>query len=382
MKRGTPDNGVGGADLADMIWKVLEARWVELLIFAAVYVGILLAIFGINAFVLRKLREAAARTATQVDDRIIAALSRPARFWAFLLAFILTLQWVSLSFLPRPVLHWIGIAFLAVLLYSVTMAVSRMAIIFIDYRLRQSDSSQQVTTLTANLVRFVVAIPAVLILLNRFEINLAPALTALGVGGIAVSLALQGTLANLFSGFWVSTAGQIHKGDYIRLDSGKEGWVEDIRWRITTLRTPINNIVIIPNSKLAEAIVENLSHPAKPFVVSIPVGVDYSSDIDLVERCLLEEAQASVGEVDGLVPELAPLVRFNPGFGDSSLNFTLMLRVHDFRQQFAITDHVRRRIFKRFVKEGLNMPFPNRTLNIAPGMLARALERQDRDQGA
>lgn len=361
--------------LADLIWGVVESRWKELLIFAAVYTAILLAILSASAFLLRKLHDKATRTATMTDDRVIAALRRPARFWAILLAFILTLRWVSLSFLPNPLQHGIGIAFLVILLYSVTVAVARMTIIFVDYRLQQHDASQQVTTLTANLIRFIVAIPAGLILLRVFDIELTPALTALGVGGIAVSLALQGTLANLFSGFWVSTAGQIHKGDFIKLDAGREGWVEDIRWRITTIRTLSNNLIIIPNSKLAEAIIENYSYPAKPFGMGIQIGVDYTSDIDLVERCLLEETQAAVGEVTGLIGDPPPSVRFNPGFGDSSLNFTLGFQVQEYQHQFAITDHLRRRIFKRFVKEGINMPFPSRTLNIAPGALARALEK-------
>ena len=78
-----------------------------------------------------------------------------------------------------------------------------------------------------------------MIILNQLHVSIAPILTALGVGGLAVALALQDTLSNLFAGFYVAVAGQVRLGDYIvKLDTGEEGYVTDISWRTTTIRTP------------------------------------------------------------------------------------------------------------------------------------------------
>ncbi|MGH9664296.1 MAG: mechanosensitive ion channel family protein, partial [Bryobacteraceae bacterium] len=193
----------------------------------------------------------------------------------------------------------------------------------------------------------------------------APLLTAVGVGGIAVALGLQNTLTNLFAGFYVSLAGQFHQGDYVRLSSGEEGYVADIQWRVTSLRTLQNNMILIPNSKLAEAIVVNYSHPDKSLSLNIAVGVGYSADIAQVERALLEEAAAVAGEIPSLLKQPGPVVRFSPGFGDSSLQLTLSCRISEFTEQFRVQDALRRRILERFRRDGIDMPFPTHTVHLA-----------------
>lgn len=361
--------------LPGYLTKWLEAQWADLALVGVIFVATFSSIWALQRIVLRRLTKMADRTPSVLDNRLVSALRGPARWWALLFSVIFSLRFLERGLAPKPVAHGIGIAVLIILLYSLTLTASRLLIVFIDHRLRQQASGQEVTTIVANAIRFVVSIPAVLVLLHVFDVNLAPALTALGVGGIAVSLALQGTLSDLFSGFYVSMAGMIHKGDYVKLDLGREGWVEDIRWRVTTLRTGANNLIIVPNSKLAGAVVENFSFPAKPFSVTIPIGVSYSTDIDHMEKVVLEEALAAVGHVEGLLKDPPPVVRFNPGFGDSSLNFTLVVQVQEYQHQFAITDHIRRRLFKRFQKEKIQIPFPVRTLDVPPGTLARALSQ-------
>lgn len=166
-------------------------------------------------------------------------------------------------------------------------------------------------------------------------------------------------------------AGNIHKGDYVKLDCGQEGFVEDVPWRITTLRTIQNNPIVIPNSKLSEALVTNYSFPEKRLAVPIPLGVGYEADIDHVERVVLEEVEAARG-LDGLVFDPPPVVRFNPGFGDFSLNLTLIVHVAELTQQYHVQDQLRRRILARFRREGISIPFPIRTLDLPPGSLRRA----------
>jgi small-conductance mechanosensitive channel len=195
-----------------------------------------------------------------------------------------------------------------------------------------------------------------------FNLSLTPLLTTLGVGGLAVALALQDTLSNLFAGFYVSVSGLIRLGDYIKLNSGEEGYVLDINWRCTTMRGTNNGLIIIPNSKLGQAIYTNY-HLADPRIgVSVTFGVGYESDIDRVTAILLDEAKLAAAEVPGILLEPEPLILFNPGPGDWSLGFQIFFSIRQFQDQNTALSEMRRRVFKRLVKEGITMPFPTRTV--------------------
>jgi len=219
-----------------------------------------------------------------------------------------------------------------------------------------------VTTLSQTLAQLAVIIFGLLLLLDLLHISITPILTALGVGGLAVALALQDTLSNLFAGFYVAVARQVRPGDYIRLNTGEEGYISDIGWRNTTVRTLSNNLVIIPNSKLGQANVTNFHLPDKRMGASIQIAVSYASDPDHVERVLLEEAQAAAREIPGLLADPAPGVTFDPGFGDWALAFTVGYSVREFGDQVNVRAELRKRILRRLRQEHIEMPFPTRTV--------------------
>jgi small-conductance mechanosensitive channel len=141
----------------------------------------------------------------------------------------------------------------------------------------------------------------------------------------------------------------------------------DISWRSTAIRALPNNLIIVPNAKLAQAIVTNYHLPEKRMSLLIPIGVSYDSDPVHVERVLLEEARAGAREIPGLLGEPEPFVRFIPGFGDSSLNFTLICQVAEFTDQYLAQHELRKRIFRRFRREGIEIPFPMRTVVLRGG---------------
>ena len=194
----------------------------------------------------------------------------------------------------------------------------------------------------------------VLTLLRYLGIDITPFLTALGVGGLAVALALQDTLSNFFAGFYVSLARQIRVGDFIQLETGQRGYVTDIGWRSTTLRERSNNLVVIPNNKLGQSIVTNFHLPERRMAVSVQVGVALDSDLDQVERVLFEVV--STAGIEGLLQEPAPVVLLMPGFGERSLDFTMVCYVADFEDQFRVQHEIRKRIVQRFRKEGITIP--------------------------
>jgi small-conductance mechanosensitive channel len=224
----------------------------------------------------------------------------------------------------------------------------------------QVPGAMPVSTLTQTLAQLGVVILGSLIILNQLHVSIAPILTALGVGGLAVALALQDTLSNLFAGFYVAVAGQVRLGDYIKLDSGEEGYITDISWRTTTIRTLNSNLIIVPNSKLAKAVVTNYYLPEKQISSQVQVNVSYDSDPDKVEKVLLEIGTAAVHEIPGMLAEPAPSVVFDPGFGESSLGFTLNYNVAEFSNQFGVRYELRRRILRRFREEHIDMPLTTR----------------------
>jgi small-conductance mechanosensitive channel len=148
----------------------------------------------------------------------------------------------------------------------------------------------------------------------------------------------------------------------VKLESGEQGYVTDIGWRTTRIRLLPNNIVIIPNNKLAQARILNYSLPDKSMALLIPVSVSYGADTDLVQRILIEEATQAVGQVPGLLASPEPFVRFIPGFGQFSLDWTLICHVREFVDQYLVQHELRLRFLKRFRTEGVEIPYPTRTV--------------------
>jgi len=337
----------------------LARHWEQLIVPLCVLALTLMVGYAAKRLMTRLLRPWAAHSKGPAPQIVIDALKGPFMIWILILGAHLAMQ---SSDLPPRATQAIGRILLALWILSLTIISSRLAGDLIRYHGSGIPGALPVTTLTQTLAQLVVVILGLLVLLNLQGISVTPILTALGVGGLAVALALQDTLSNLFAGFYIAVARQVRLGDYIRLNSGEEGYVTDIGWRCTTVRALANNMIIIPNSKLGQAIVTNFYLPEKRLRVSIQIGVAYDCDPDQVERVLLEEAQAAVREVPTMLADPAPTVRFDPGFGDSALGFTLAYSVEEFADQFLVRHELRKRILKRLRVEKIDMPFPTRTV--------------------
>jgi small-conductance mechanosensitive channel len=157
-------------------------------------------------------------------------------------------------------------------------------------------------------------------------------------------------------------AGQIRLGDYIKLSSGEEGYVADIAWRSTSVRASSNNLIIIPNAKLSQTIVTNYYLPDKRMGAGFQVNVALESDIDQVERILMEVATGGAGQIAGMVADSPPSVLLDPGVGDFFLGFSLNYQVTEFNNQGPVRSALRKRILKRFMEEGIRLPYPVRTV--------------------
>jgi len=341
------------------IWDGLMKNWPAMVIPVALFVGVLLAGVVFRRVLFRFLERWSAKTSGRLDDQLVRALRGPFLLWVVMLALLVATQ---SSELPERITTLVSKVLLVLWIISLTLVASRMAGALVRLYGGGMSSVLPVTTLTQSIASFVVGTIGVLIMLDSLHISVTPILTALGVGGLAVALALQDTLSNLFAGFYVTVANQVRVGDYVRLDTGQEGYVTDINWRSTTLRALANNLIVVPNSKLAQAIVTNFHLPEKRMACPIAVSVSYESDPEHVERVLLDEAQKGAKEIQGLLAEPPPAVRFIPGFGGSSLDFTLHCQVAEFVDQYLVQHEMRKRIFKRFRIEGLEIPFPIQTV--------------------
>jgi small-conductance mechanosensitive channel len=302
---------------------------------------------------LRLLHRWAARTASPVDDIIVAALRRPSVLWCVAIGLHVAL---SMTEIPEKYLVYLLRTLRVLVTFSITLSASTIVGKIVGRSVQRTDLPLPATGLAYAVIKGTVIAIGCVIMLSQMGIAVAPLLGALGVGGLAVALSLQDTLSNLFAGVHILAEKSVRVGDTLRLESGQEGVVRDISWRTTRIHTQQNNVVVIPNSKLAQSVVTNFSLPDGQLALQLPVGVDYASDPRQVARLLAEIAREAAGAVPGLLADPSPVARLAPGFGATSLEFTLTCRIADYADQLAVQSELRSRIVERFRAEGIEFP--------------------------
>ena len=324
--------------------------WPALLLVAATAIALL-----VRALLLSGIR----RWARAPDgwSSLAQAVRVPSVLWSIVLGL-----WIAIDVageteqLPRRLSQQFGLILEVAIILSVTLTVAGILSTLIQRASERQALGGPITGLGQAVVRGVVLSVGVLVLLAALGIQITPILTALGVGGLAVALALQDTLSNLFAGAHLLADKPIRVGDYVKVADTVEGYVVDIGWRSTRVRMLQNMVVTIPNKRVAESIITNYDMPDPRLTLLIRVSVDYGSDVELVERLLIEEATGAVGEVAGLMATPSPSARLIPGFGDFSLDFTLSCQVASFTDQFAVQHELRKRILRRLGVEGIRIP--------------------------
>ncbi len=339
---------------------------ISLLIVAAIAAVLLL----MRKLIFRVLHRLAQKTDNQIDDLMLDGLEGPSALLIIALALYISIR---LSELPETYMPYAVKGMYLSLILTVTMGFANTSGRLLASFLKKVDLPISVSSLLNAVAKAIVYAVGVLIMLNFVGISITPIITALGVGGLAMALALQDTLSNLFAGIHILAEHTIRVGDYIRLENGQEGAIVDISWRTTRIRLPQNNMVIVPNSKLSQSVVTNYYLPERRMAITMPVSVSYDADPGAVERVLLDEMKRAAGEVPGMLSEPAPEVRFVPGFGASSLDFTLICHVREVVDQQPVQHELHKRIFQRFKQAGIEIPFPTRTVYVkepVPGKAA------------
>lgn len=244
-----------------------------------------------------------------------------------------------------------------------TIVISRIFVSLINKRPIQSDNNFPVTSIMANITRIIVYIIGFIFVLQAFGISVTPILTALGVGGLAVALALQETLSNLFSGIQIIASKKVRIGDYIKLSSGEEGYVSDITWRNTIIHQLSNNIVIIPNTNVATNILVNFSLIDKESSVLVEVGVSYEDDLQKVEKLTERIALETMVRLNMLLKDFKPFIRYHT-FGSDAVQFTVILRVSEITDKYLLKHEFIKALFLAYQENGITIPLPQRVIHI------------------
>ena len=292
---------------------------------------------------------------TTEESLFLRAIRVPSMLWCIVLGLFVAIEMAEL---PPRLAAPIHAVLEAAIILSVTLTVAGVLGSLVAAAGERRALAVGVTGLFRTSVRLTVLSVGGLVLLSSLGIAITPILTALGVGGLAVALALQDTLSNLFAGVHLLADRPIRVGDYVKIAETIEGHVVDVGWRSTRIRMLQNNVVVVPNKRVSESIITNYDLGETRMALLIRVRVGYDADADEVQRVLEDETTRAVGGVPGLLAEPPPSARLIPGFGDYALEFTLTCQVASFVDQFTVQHELRKRLLKRLRAEGIKIPLP------------------------
>ena len=330
--------------------------------------------FAVGVVLNRMLTQKLERRVKASESEMMELFFRALRGVPIYLSVVTGLYWiVTTSSLPAGLERIFSYVLFAMIVFSVTRVCERTLSGFIRMKFSGSGDMTQ-STLLDTIFRVAIYASGALIILDYFNISIAPIMAAMGVGGMAVAFGVRETLENIFSGLQLIISKQMRVNDYIKLSTGDEGRVIDINWRYITVMPPTeSNVVVIPNKVIANAVTTNYSQPRDDIIVVVPIGVSYDSDLEQVERVTVEVARDLMIKVDGYEPKfdsegidrnkLAPVVRFQC-FNDSSIDFNAVMHVETFTNQYLLKHEFIKAITKRYREEGINIPFPIRTLDL------------------
>ncbi len=210
-------------------------------------------------------------------------------------------------------------------------------------------------TILVNLSRVVIATLGIFGILRVLGVAITPVLTALGVGGLAVALAMQDTLTNLFAGIYIISSKQMEVGHVVKLSSGEEGKINDITWRTTTLRTSAGNLIVIPNSKFAQASLTNYSLPSDSSTLIISFVVTSGSDPEKVEKTTFETARAILATKDEWKEAAADvhLVEQN----DAGVRYNISIKPVAHSDHGLIRHLIMKKLLQTFPSAGIQLAF-------------------------
>jgi small-conductance mechanosensitive channel len=293
------------------------------------------------------LRRVATRSPSHFTEVLATGLPRPVASAVFLFEVHLGLRWLPAA-APLEAVTKHLLPFVIGMLIVIT--VTRLARKAIDSYGRSNPALRSSAGIAHAVIWLICLCAIALLASDALGVSLAPALTALGVGSLAVALALQDTLSNFFSGIYLLVDKPVRPGEFVRLEPAHEGYVEAIGWRSTQLRTLAGSTVIVPNATLAKGVITNFRDQNPRLSLELRVEVAEEADADAVEKALAEEA-ARAADLTGVKREPAPYVRFVPGFGQGALAFRVHVTIEANADGTRVEHEMNKRVLARLRKE-------------------------------
>ncbi len=337
-----------------MLDPYLENLWIQSLgIFILSLVLTVVARWSLR-FVLLRLAQ---KTKTEVDDILIRAVKNVVTYSIPVIGLMVALTPLALqTSIPERILF----SFLAVLLMrSAISLVDDMSKWLEKTWLKRTTSTldKGLLPLLRKAMKASVVILGVLIILGEWEVQIAPLLGALGIGGLAIALALNSSLSNVFAGIQLILDRSVNVGNKVQLESGEVGVLLDIGLRTTMMQTYDNEVISLPNSQLANARIKNYTKPDASIRVSVDFTVAYGSDVAEVKRIILN----AISQLDDNLQEPGPQVLFL-NMGDFTLDMCARVWVDDYGKQFAKKLEMTELIYNTLNESGIEIPFPTRTV--------------------
>lgn len=218
--------------------------------------------------------------------------------------------------------------------------------------------SLAMTSFASKAVSILIYSLALMTILAELQIEISPLLAGLGIVGITVALAAKETLSNFFSAITVLTDRPYKTGDRIALPSGESGDVIEIGMRNTRIKTLDNRVIIVPNARITSSWIDNRSMTDHSLRYTIPISIAYDADLEKASAILLDIVKGMRGVREKPAPEV-----YVSGLGEYSVDLVLLVWAENFRRDCDIPDRVYPQAVKRFAAEGIEMPYPIRTIN-------------------
>ncbi|UCD82408.1 MAG: mechanosensitive ion channel family protein [Desulfobacterales bacterium] len=344
--------------LLDLVARIVPNSYLQALLIIVVF-AVLAKI--VDIIMTRFLRRLLKKTRLTLDEQILEIFDRPIFVTIMLFGLALATDRLKLSQTVNFV-TLSGLKTLAIFLWATAFGrFLKLIIVLISHDERRFKLIQERTRpLFNNLCMILVVALTLYFVLLAWNINVTAWMASAGILGLAISFAAKDTLANLFAGVFILADAPYKLGDFIVLDSGERGEVTHIGIRSTRLLTRDDVEITVPNSIMGNVKITNeTGGPSERYRIRLKVGVAYGSDIDQVQSVLLDVAQSNPGVCK--IP--APRVRFR-AFGDSSLDHELLCWVEKPVLRGRVSHALNTEIYKRFLQEGIEIPFPQRDVHI------------------
>lgn len=303
------------------------------------------------------------RTKTHLDDKLVKITKKPV-YWGVIIGGIY-FALLQIEIIAKYQLALIVVVKLLVILLLMGVAIG-LSNTLIDWAEHRSGVSKKQTGFlngVRKIVNALVYFIGVIFILQVFGLAIAPLIASLGIGGLVIALALQPTLSNYFAGLYLVSDGFIQEDDYIELDNGLKGYVVTVGWRNTVIRMWNNNLVMIPNSKIADSTITNYNEPENKMDFIVYTGVDYDSNLKKVERLALKVGRELQKDKRFGVASYKPSVRFYE-FGDSNIGMKLILQANKRGNYFLMQHECIKNLKEAFEDAKIHISFPRRSIDI------------------